>query len=69
MISNLIIFTPSINTVVDTSSLQADVPNQTISNVQLVAPINGLDSVQHKIFSINNSNGIGINSIQSILED
>ena len=62
---NLIIFNPASNTVVDTSSLQADVPNQTISNVQLVAPINGLDSVQHKIFSINNSNGIGINSIQS----
>ena len=62
---NLILFNPTLNKIVDTGSLQADLPNQTISNVNLLGPINGLDSVQHKIFAINNSNGIGINSIQS----
>tara|TARA_B100001057_G_scaffold298143_1_gene298356 strand:+ start:2300 stop:15613 length:13314 start_codon:yes stop_codon:yes gene_type:complete len=62
---NLILFNPVSNQVVDSGSLQADVPNQTISFVQLVAPLNGLDSIQHKIFAVNNSNGIGINSIQS----
>ena len=62
---NLILFNPVSNEIVDTGSLSADVPNQTIAHVDLVAPLNGLDSVQHKIFAINNSNGIGINSMQT----
>ena len=62
---NLILFNPESNTVVDTSSLSANVPNQSISSVDLVAPINGLQSVQHKVFTTNNSNGIGINQIQT----
>ena len=60
---NLLLFNPVSNTVIDDSSLQAITPNQTVSDVEIVAPINGLDSVNHKIIAINNSNGVGINSI------
>ena len=62
---NLIVYNPTSNTIVDTVSLDPQVPSQTISSVDIIAPINGLDSVEHKIFAINNSNGIGINSMQT----
>ena len=60
---NLIVFNPVKNIVVDDSSLQPILPNQTISDVNVISPITGLDSIQHKIIAINNSNGVGINSI------
>ena len=53
------------NVVVDNSSLQPIAPNQTISDVKVIAPVTGLDSLNHKIIAINNSNGIGINSVQT----
>ena len=62
---SLILFNPTSNTIVDNSSLSPQVPSQTIADVDIIAPINGLDSVEHKIFAINNSNGIGINSMQT----
>ena len=61
---NLIVYNPTSNTVVDTLSLQAFTPNQTISKVDVLSPVTGLDSVVHRIISINNSNGVGINSVQ-----
>ena len=60
---NLLVFNPVSNTVGDDASLQAIVPNQTISNVEVIAPINGLDSINHRIVATNNSNGVGINSV------
>ena len=36
---------------------------QTISEVKVIAPIQGLNSINHRIITINNSNGIGINSM------
>tara|TARA_R100001480_G_scaffold10362_1_gene18894 strand:+ start:4688 stop:17521 length:12834 start_codon:yes stop_codon:yes gene_type:complete len=62
---NLIVFNPVSNTIVDNVSLQAVAPNQTISQVDVLAPVSGLDSVVHKIIAINNSNGVGINSLQT----
>jgi len=62
---NLIVFNPITNTVVDNVSLQPFSPNQTISKVDVLSPVTGLDSVVHKIISINNSNGVGINSLQT----
>ena len=64
---NLIVFNPSRSVVVDSSSISATLPNQTISNVNVIAPINGLDSIPHKIVAINNSNGVGINSVETSL--
>ena len=49
--------------IIDDSTLLPSSPNQTIADVELIAPIHGLDSVPHEIFAINNSNGIGINSM------
>ena len=62
---NLIVFNPITNTVVDDVSLQPFAPNQTVSKVDVLSPVTGLDSVVHKIISINNSNGVGINSVQT----
>ena len=62
---NLIVFNPVTNTVVDDVSIQPFAPNQTISKVDVLSPVTGLDSVVHKIISINNSNGVGINSVQT----
>ena len=62
---NLIVFNPVRNVVVDNLSLQPIVPNQTISDVKVIAPVSGLDSLNHRIVAINNSNGIGINSMQT----
>ena len=62
---NLLLFNPETNVVVDNSTLNPIFQNQTISNVEVIAPINGLDSTQHRIISINNSNGVGINSIET----
>tara|TARA_B100000282_G_scaffold217114_1_gene160853 strand:- start:27 stop:12854 length:12828 start_codon:yes stop_codon:yes gene_type:complete len=62
---NLIVFNPSTNTVADQASLVAIAPNQTISEVKVLAPVTGLDSVNHSIIAINNSNGVGINSIET----
>ena len=41
---NLIVFNPISNTVVDRLSLQAFTPNQTISKVDVLSPVTGLDS-------------------------
>ena len=49
--------------VVDNSSLIAHVPNATISEVEILSPVQGLQSESHKIVAINNSNGIGIHSM------
>ena len=62
---NLLLFNPVSNKVVDDSSLQAISPNQTISEVGVIAPINGLDSLTHRVVAINNSNGVGINSVET----
>ena len=62
---NLLIFNPVTNVLVDDGSLEAIAPNQTVSDVNVIAPVNGLDSVTHRIVAINNSNGIGINSVMT----
>ena len=62
---DLLVFNPVKNIVVDNTSLQAIAPTQTISDVEVIAPINGLDSVQHRIVAINNSNGVGIEKLET----
>ncbi len=60
---DVILFNPESKKVVDTTSLLATVPNQGISEINVIAPIKGLDSVNHRVITINNSNGIGIVSM------
>ena len=61
---DLIVYDPENDIVMDDTSLLAKVPNQTISEVEVIAPVQGLNSVNHKIIAVNNSNGIGINSME-----
>ncbi len=51
--------------IVDDQILSCKVQSGSVSEVTINSPIRGLDSVEHEIVFINNSNGIGINSIQS----
>ena len=60
---DVILFNPESKKVVDTTSLMATVPNQGISEIKVIAPIKGLDSVNHRVITVNNSNGIGIVSM------
>ena len=60
---NLLLFNPNTNEVVDSDSFIADVPEQSIASVELAGPVKGLESVNHRLISINNSNGVGINSM------
>jgi len=62
---DLLVFNPVKNIVANNTSLQAIAPSQTISDVNVIAPINGLDSIQHRIVAVNNSNGVGINSVET----
>ena len=60
---DVIVYDPISDTIVDSTSLVAKTPNQSISEVDVIAPIQGLNSVNHKIIAVNNSNGVGINSM------
>ena len=60
---DLVLYNPEKKEIVDEVSLIAKVPNQSISEVELFAPIRGLQSVTHKLLAVNNSNGVGINSM------
>ena len=60
---DIVIFDPESNDIVDETSVIANTPNQSISTVEIIAPIQGLNSVNHKVVAINNSNGVGINSM------
>ena len=61
---DIIVYDPEKDEIIDDTSLLAEVPYQTISNVNVIAPIQGLSSINHRIITINNSNGIGINSME-----
>ena len=62
---NLLLWNDTSNFVVDDSSLVAIAPNTTISDIEQIAPIRGMESEPHRIVAINNSNGVGISSIIS----
>ena len=64
---NLLLFNPISKTVVDNSSLLPILPNQTVTDVEVLAPINGLDSVNHTIVATDNSNGVTIDKIEQSL--
>jgi hypothetical protein len=58
---------PVTNKIVDDKSLTCKIQSGTVSEIKIDSPVRGLDSVNHEIIFTNNSNGIGINSIQSSL--
>ena len=52
-------------TVVDETSLVAETPNGAVSEITQLGPLLGLESEPHKVIFVNNSNGVGIVSIQA----
>ncbi len=62
---NLLLWNETGNFVVDDSSLLPVAPNTTISDIEQIAPIRGMESEPHRIVAVNNSNGVGISSIVS----
>ena len=60
---DILIYDPESDKVVDETSAYSTVPNQSISSINIIAPIQGLNSVNHRVIAVNNSNGIGINSM------
>jgi hypothetical protein len=62
---SLLLKNPQTNEIVDTQSLSCDITSGSVSKININSPIKGLSSVNHEVVFINNTNGIGINSIQS----
>ncbi len=62
---DLILFDPSTNTVVDSDSLSSSIFSSSVAKVDIISDINGLNSITHRVISINNSNGVAISSVTS----
>ena len=60
---DLIVWNDTTNDIVDTTSLIGHAPNGSISEIEQLVPLFGLDSEPHRIISVNNSNGVGIVSM------
>ena len=61
----LILFNDTTKEVIDTTTFVAKAPNGAISEVEQLGPIFGLQSEPHRLIAINNSNGVGISSMQT----
>lgn len=64
---SLVVKNPKTEKVVDTQSLRANVYSGSVSSVDIISPIYGLDAVEHSIITVDNSNGVGISSVISSL--
>ena len=62
---NLIVVDPTTNQLVSNESLNCKLTGTSISSVDLIYSPKGLSSVKQNIIAINNSNGIGINTMES----
>ena len=60
---DLVIVNPSTGTAYDTGLVIAKMQGAAISSVEIVESPKGISEVESKIYSVNNSNGVGINSI------
>ena len=61
----LILFNDTTKQVIDTTTFIAKAPNGAIAEVEQLGPLFGIQSEPHRLISINNSNGVGISSMQS----
>ena len=62
---DVLLWNDTTNKVVDSTSLIASAEFGSITEINQLAPILGLQSEPHRIVTINNSNGVGISSIQT----
>ena len=59
---DLIIVNPDTGDVYDSGILKANIQGSAISSVEIIQSPKGLSEVENKIYTINNTNGVGINS-------
>jgi hypothetical protein len=59
----LVVFNPATKQVVQSGSLTANTYSSSISNIEILDTPKGLNSVIHEIYSVQNSNGVGISSV------
>jgi hypothetical protein len=64
-VPDLVIVNPSTGTAYDTGLVIAKVQGSSISSVEILESPKGISEVESEIYAINNSNGVGINSIFS----
>jgi hypothetical protein len=64
-VPDLVIVNPSTGTAYDSGLAIAKVQGSSISSVEIVESPRGISDLKSKIFSVNNSNGVGVNSIFS----
>lgn len=64
---SIVIFNPYSKEVVNAGLLNPKLSSSSISSVDIVSTPFGLSSVQHKLFTVNNTNGVGVVSITSYI--
>lgn len=62
---NFALVHPVTRELVDNGLIEFEVTSNSISNVKIIQPPKGLDSLEYELFTVNNSNGIAIESIES----
>ena len=60
----LVLINSETRKVIDNGGLSPIMASGSIIGVNIIAPPRGLSPIKHEIYTINNSNGVGINSIQ-----
>ena len=60
---DIVIFNPVTKQVINSGSLKANVYSSSIRDVEIVETPKGLNSVLHELYTVQNSNGVGINSV------
>ena len=60
---NVILINDTTKEIVDKESLLAKAPNGAIAEIQILAPLFGLESEPHKLVFVDNSNGVGISTM------
>ena len=61
----IVIFNPSSKEIINSGSIKANVYSNSLSDVEIVETPKGLNSVNHELYTINNSNGVGISTLIS----
>lgn len=61
----VILKNPITGSVIDNGSLTCDLQSGTVSKINVISPIKGISSTESEIIFTENTNGIGINSIQA----
>jgi hypothetical protein len=59
----LVVFNPITKKIIQSGSLQATTYSSSISDIEILDTPKGLNSVIHEIYSLQNSNGVGISSV------